>query len=199
MLPNPIKKFVELFSGLPGIGPRQATRLAINIINGGKAKAHDLSKSIAELENIKTCSQCFFIYDGEGNLCPICSNPKRRKDIVAIVEKETDLISLEKANRFTGRYFIFGELKKDNILDAAQKLRLASLKNFIQKELDGKAEEIILAINPTTYGDFSASIIAQELKNHAKRITRLGRGIPTGGEIEFADEETLGDALKNRS
>jgi len=199
MLPNPIKKFVELFSGLPGIGPRQATRLAINIINGGKAKTYELSKSIAELENIKTCSQCFFIYDGENNLCPVCSNPQRQKNIIAIVEKETDLISIEKTNKFAGHYFIIGELKKDGVLDAMQKLRLNSLKGFIQKELDGGAEEIILAISPTTYGDFNSSLIAGELKNHAKKITRLGRGIPTGGEIEFADEDTLSDALKNRS
>ena len=199
MLPDPIKKFVGAFSGLPGIGPRQATRLAINIINGGKAKARELLKSIAELENIKTCSQCFFIYDDEKNLCPVCSNPQRQKNIIAIVEKETDLISLEKTNKFTGRYFIIGELKKDGVLDAMQKLRLNSLKGFIQKELDGKAEEIILAISPTTYGDFNSSLIAGELKSYSKKITRLGRGIPTGGEIEFADEDTLGDALKNRN
>jgi recombination protein RecR len=138
-------------------------------------------------------------------LCAICSNPKRNKSIIAVVEKETDLISLEKTKKFNGRYLIIGDLKKTGILESGQKLRLNHLKDFIKKHLtpsagsgQGQAEEIILALNPTTYGDLNADLITQELKGFAKKISRLGRGIPTGGEIEFADEETLGSALERR-
>lgn len=210
MFPEPIKKFVELFAALPGIGPRQAARLAFYIIKQGKNAVAEIIRTISDLNSIETCSVCFMAYengnlrrrniDGStSNACHICSNPQRRKDIIAVVEKETDLISLEKTKKFDGRYLVLGELKRDGVLETPQKLRISSLKNFIAKELDGQAEEIILAINPTTYGDLNASMIAQELKPFAKKITRLGRGIPTGGEIEFADEDTLGSALDNRS
>lgn len=208
MLPDPIKKFVDLFAGLPGIGPRQATRLAFYIVSTGKSNIEELAKIIYGLSDIKTCSLCFTSHNYEmrkecentkNNLCPICSNPQRRKDIIAVVEKETDLISIERTKKFNGRYLVLGDLKKDGVLESAQKLRLNSLKNRIKKELGGQAGEIILAMNPTTYGDLNASLIANELKDSAKKITRLGRGIPTGGEIEFADEDTLSAALDKRS
>ncbi|MEK7062292.1 MAG: toprim domain-containing protein, partial [Patescibacteria group bacterium] len=184
---------------LPGIGPRQAMRLAFKLVAGGKNKIEELSKSISELKNLKLCSQCFFIHSNFENLCDICKNPNRRKDIIMIVEKETDIISLERPRKFNGRYLILGELNKAGILESGQKLRLNNLKTFISKELGGQAEEIIIATNPTTYGDLSASIITKELAGFAKKITRLGRGIPTGGEIEFADEDTLGAALERRN
>ena len=84
-------------------------------------------------------------------------------------------------------------------METDQKLRLQSLKKWIEKELDGKAEEIVVAVNPTTEGDIIAEIIAGEVKPFTKKVTRLGRGIPTGGEIEFADEDTLGSAIERRS
>jgi recombination protein RecR len=202
MLPDPIRKFADLFAALPGIGPRQARRLAFYLISQGKSVIAELAKTIYELSEIKSCSQCFASYTNPKTtaaLCSVCSDPQRRPDVIAVVEKETDLISLEKTKKFPGRYLILGELKKDGILDAVQKLRLNSLKNFIKRELKGQAEEIVLAINPTTYGNINAEMISQELRGAAKNITRLGRGIPTGGEIEFADEDTLGEALQNRS
>jgi len=207
MLPQPIKNFISAFSGLPGIGPRQATRLAFKLITSGRNTIEELSKSVAELKNLKICANCFFpnadirglnANKRENNLCDICHNPNRRKDIIMIIEKETDLISLERPRKFSGRYLILGDLTKSGILESNQKLRLNSLKNLIKKELNGQAEEIIIATNPTSYGDLNASIIAKELSGFAKKITRLGRGIPTGGEIEFADEETLGAALERR-
>ncbi|MBI4993952.1 recombination protein RecR [Candidatus Wolfebacteria bacterium] len=197
MLPNSIKNFVDIFSKLPGIGPRQATRLAFKMIASGKNKIEETAKAVLELENIKLCSQCFFIHSNTDSLCDICKNPSRRKDIIMIVEKETDVISLERAKKFNGRYLVLNELTKSGILESIQKLRLNNLKTFIKKN-GGQAEEIIIATNPTTHGDLNAMIIAKELEGLAKKITRLGRGIPTGGEIEFADEETLSSALERR-
>lgn len=197
MLPEPVKKFIDAFAKLPGIGPRQATRLAYYIVNQGKNGVEEITRAVSGLESISACAQCFAAYENakmykntKNNLCNICASPSRQKDIVAIVEKETDLLSLEKTKKFNGRYLVLGDLKKDGVLNELQKIRLRTVKN---------AEEVILAISPTTYGDLNAQIIMQELKSAAKKITRLGRGIPTGGEIEFADEETLGSALDNRS
>ncbi|MDO8585059.1 MAG: toprim domain-containing protein [bacterium] len=198
MLPAPIKTLIDLLTELPSIGPRQATRLAFYITNLGKAKATEFADAFAGLASVKPCAQCFLIHQNAGNLCGICSNPKRRADVIAVVEKETDLMSLEKAGNFMGRYLVIGELTKGALLQPDQKLKLQHLKSTAQKLPGGVAEEIILATNPTTYGDLSAAIIAQELKGAAKKMTRLGRGIPTGGEIEFADEETLRQSLEHR-
>ena len=200
---DPIKKFVEVFSSLPGIGPRQATRLAFYLKNLGANNIQEISDVVAGLNYLKTCSECFSThYQNQkiaGNLCPTCFNTQRNKGLIAIVEKETDLISLEKTKKFNGRYLILGDLKKDGILNEVQKLRLNSLKGSIKRDHNGQAEEIIIAINPTTHGDINANLILHELKDHAKKISRLGRGIPTGGEIEFADEDTLSGALDNRN
>ncbi|HEY4475714.1 MAG TPA: toprim domain-containing protein [Candidatus Paceibacterota bacterium] len=204
MLPDKVQKFIDFFSELPSIGPRQATRLAFYLIRRGKTAIASIAGVTGNLADIKTCSQCFFPYelikrnfDGKTGLCQICANPKRRQDIIAVVEKETDFMSIEKTKKFQGRYLILGELSKDGILESEQKLRLSHLKNSIQKNF-GQAEEIIVAFSPTTLGDLEASLIFEELKPMAKKITRLGRGLPTGGEIEFADEDTLSGALENR-
>lgn len=207
MTPEPIRKFTDAFARLPGIGPRQATRLAFHVKSLGEAAISELAAVIDGLKAIQTCERCFFTHDtSRKNTCPFCDNPQRNQSIIAVVEKETDVISIEKTKKYGGRYLILGELKKDGLLDDLQKLKLASLKSWIGKELApstssgrGLAEEIIIAISPTTYGDINAGMIAQELKGAAKKMTRLGRGIPTGGEIEFADEDTLSAALDNRA
>lgn len=198
MLPRQITHFVEVVSSLPSIGMRQATRLAFALIGRGKGGLLELAKAIADLQSLKLCDQCFFVHSEAGTRCSICSNPARKKNSIMIVEKETDLISLERPGRFMGRYLVLGELKKNGILDPSHTLRLNHLKDFIRTECGGQAEEIILAMNPTTYGDLNAALLTRELRDVTKRITRLGRGIPTGGEIEFADEDTLGQALERR-
>ncbi|RJQ28448.1 recombination protein RecR [Candidatus Parcubacteria bacterium] len=198
-LPDPIKKVVAELSELPSIGPRQAIRLAFYLVLKGKDRIRTLAREIGDLEKIKTCERCFFIHQNTGSLCDTCESPSRRKDLIMIVEKETDLISLENTGKFGGRYFIVGIIPKTGLLEDWQKLRIQNLKSFIQKELGGQAEEIIFAFNPSTAGDFNASLITKELRSLAKKISRLGRGLPTGGEIEFADDETLGASLERRS
>jgi recombination protein RecR len=116
-----------------------------------------------------------------------------------VVEKETDYLSLENTKKFTGRYFIIGPVPKTGFLETWQKTRLLSLKKYIADALGGAADEIILGFSPTTLGDFQASLLLKELAPLAKRVSRLGRGLPTGGEIEFADDETLGAAMDRRN
>jgi recombination protein RecR len=198
-LPDPIRKLTDQLSELPSIGPRQAVRLAFYLIAQGQNSIRELSQNLSELQKIKLCERCFFIHQNADALCDICRDSKRDQGIIMIVEKETDLISLDNTGKFKGRYLILGPIPKVGLLEDWQKLRLQSLKGFIEKNLGGKAKEIILAFNPTSLGDFNANIISKELSGLTEKISRLGRGLPTGGEIEFADDETLGGALQGRS
>jgi recombination protein RecR len=198
-LPEPVQKVVDNLSDLPSIGPRQAVRLAFYLLGEKKESLRVLAQSIDALRDIKICERCFFIHQNDGQLCDVCANPARNQRIIMIVEKETDFLSLENTKRFTGRYFVSGPIPKTGFLEPWQKLRIESLKKFIQGDLGGQADEIILAFNPTTLGDFQTSLIMKELVPLTKKISRLGRGLPTGGEIEFADDETLGSALERRS
>lgn len=198
-LPEPLRKLVDRLKGLPSLGPRQATRLTFHLIGLGKDSVRTLAEDIVGLEKLKICERCFFVHQNPDGLCDICRDKNRTEGLIMIVEKETDLLSLENTDKFRGRYFIVGAVPKTGLLEEWQKFRLQNLKSFIQKELGGQAEEIILAFNPTSVGNFHASLLAKELQPHAKKISRLGRGLPTGGEIEFADDETLGSALERRS
>lgn len=198
-IPQSLKAFIDELSDLPSIGPRQATRLAFHLVGKGKQSVANLAENLEKLKNIKLCERCFFIHENEGNLCDICADPNRSQKIILIVEKETDLLSIEQTKKYSGRYLILGVIPKTGILEDNQKLRLQNLKLFIQKELSGQADEIILGFNPTSVGDWNAGILRKELEELSKKITRLGRGLPTGGEIEFADDETLEGALAGRS
>jgi len=199
MQPDPIKKFAAVFAKLPGVGPRQAVRLAFHLVESEQSLLGEISDSVAELMGLKICRNCFFVHGNSDGLCDICRDPKRNPQIIAVVEKATDLLSLEKTKKFSGRYLVLGDLKKTGVMEPEQKLRMAALKKYIEKDCGGQAEEIILAINPTAYGDLNAAMLTTELKPFAKKFSRLGRGIPTGGEIEFADEETLSSALERRT
>ena len=187
--PKSIKRFVDIFSSLPGIGPRQAIRLAFYFVRQGKAFQEDFARTVADFKHISICSQCFYLSENKEGLCDFCSDKNRNRATIAI----------ENTGKFNGRYLVLGDLKKNGILETEQKLRLQSLKKWIEKELDGKAEEIVVAINPTTEGDIIAAIITESMRQFANKVSRLGRGIPTGGEIEFADEDTLGSAIEGRS
>lgn len=199
MLPEEIKKFVEEFEKLPSVGPRQATRLAFRLISSGQAKLSELVDAVSGLKRVKICPRCFFVHSQKDKLCSICSDASRLNDIFMILEKETELMSIERTGKYKGKYLVLGELTRSGVLEPWQKLRINSLKKIITNEIpDKKAKEIIIALNPTTYGDLNTSLIEKELKPFAEKITRLGRGIPTGGEIEFADEETLSHSLTRR-
>ena len=196
MIPEQIKQFIEVFSRLPTIGPRMATRLAFHFASLDKKDIERFENSLAELKEMQRCERCFFW--GEGELCTICMNPVRSPRMVAIVERETDLLSIEKTRAFKGIYLVLGELSRRETLTDEQKKRLASLKAHIAKDYGGEIDEIVIALGLHTLGDFASDMIAQGFKGMAKKITRLGRGIPTGGEVEFADEETLKNALETR-
>jgi recombination protein RecR len=199
MTPDAIKKLAALLSELPSLGPRQATRLAFHIAGMDRRKVEDLVETLEKIAKVKRCTRCFVLDELVNGLCSVCSNSRRNQALIAVVEKETDVHTLEKTKAFHGRYLVMSELSKDGVLEPVHKQRLQTLKHFIADLPEGKAQEIILALSPTTHGDVNATVLADQLKGLAGKITRLARGIPTGGEIEFADEDTLDAALKNRS
>ena len=199
-----IQKLIEFFSKFPTVGPRTAARFVFYLIKTPKEKVEELTKSIQELkEKIKICPFCFnsFEVDSEQEeICPVCSDQKRDKSTVCIVEKEIDLEAIEKIRKYKGLYLVLGgtvsglsnkEVKK-GIEERVDKL----IKRI--KEPDSKIKEIILALNPTMEGENTTLWLQRKLKELNKKITQLGQGLPKGGELEYADEETLSSALESR-
>jgi recombination protein RecR len=205
--PPSIQKLIDQFSKFPTVGPRTATRFVFYLMRLPKEETLQLTKSISELkEKVKLCKFCFNPFEpsassdqeSEAGLCEICSDRTRDRTLLCIVEKESDLVSIEKTKKYKGLYFILGgtisHLKKTDI----EKLRIKELEERISNP---QFKEIILALNPTTEGEATALYLERLLKKNlpaGSKITRLGRGLPVGGELEYADEETLNSALEGR-
>ncbi len=192
--PKSIQKLIDLFSEFPTVGPRTAARFVFYLLKLPKEEIEELVNSISKLrENIKSCKLCFLPFEGE--FCPICSDKTRDKSLLCLVEKESDLEAVEKTKKYKGLYFILGgtlsKLKKED----TKKIRADEL---LERARDSEVKEIIIAINPTTEGEATALYLERLLKPLNKKITRLGRGLPMGGELEYTDEETLGSALDGR-
>ncbi len=183
-----IQKLIAIFSKFPTVGPRTAGRFVFYLLKKSQGEIDELVQAIAALKkNIKICPSCFNPFESEeSEFCPICSAQTRNKTLLCVVEKETDLLALEKTKKYKGVYFILGE----------KQLRLKELEEKIKKNPGIK--EIIIAINPTTEGQATDLCLERLLKPFGKKISRLARGLPVGGELEYADEETLSSALEGR-
>jgi len=198
MFPSSIQKLIDLFSKFPSVGRRTAARFVFYLIKLPKNELEDLLNSIVELrKTIKICSYCFNPFDSFENpaemLCPICRDPNRDKTLLCIVEKEMDLLAIEKTNKYKGIYFVLGGVM--NLKKEGKNIRIDELKQRIK---DSNFKEIIIAINPTVEGEITSLFIERELKPFGIKTTRLGRGLPFGGELEYADEETLESAFQGR-
>lgn len=208
MYPKTIQNFIDKFSRLPGIGPRQAARLAFWILNGPKETRRNLKQALENLDkNARTCELCHYVVENdENNLsaggrgCHFCDNPARDHATVCVVEKETDLATIEKSGAYKGLYHVLGGLF--SALDTAvpKNLKIPELIKRIGdlKKSNKKTEEIILALSPTHEGDLTAHYLERSLKPLKVKITRLGRGLPYGSDVEFADAKTLSGALESR-
>jgi recombination protein RecR len=191
MYPKSFKKLIDHFSSLPSVGPKMAERLVLFLFKQDADKLNNFSDSLKELKNLKSCRKCFNI--AEEALCEICKNPQRDQKTICVVEDPLDIISIEKTGTYKGLYHVLGGV----VLFTNEKndLKISELLERVKKE---KTEEIILAVNPTTEGDATALYLRNKLKNSGIKITRLARGLATGGDIEYADEITLSSALTNR-
>lgn len=197
MLPKPIQILIDYFTKLPSVGPRQAARFVFHLLGQPKEDLANFALAISNLKNnLKKCSLCFrTMEEEEGTLCLICKNPKRDKSLICIVEKDTDIGPIEKTREYQGLYHILGRAIDPLNKKSVQMMHLKELTERVKKE---KPKEIIIATSPTTEGSTTALYIERLFKPLNLKITRLGRGLSTGSELEYTDEETLSNALTNR-
>jgi recombination protein RecR len=190
-------KLKKIFSHFPTVGQRTADRFVNYLIKLPSQQVNELIISIQELKNkIKLCQKCFDPFDTDGTFCPICKNPQRNQSLLCIIEKETDLTSIERTKKYNGLYFILGGAVSVMRKDDFSNLRIEPLKKRIKEE---NFSEIIVALNPTPEGRTTSVLVETEIKSLSQaKITHLARGLPVGGELEYADEETLESALEGR-
>jgi len=204
-LPKPIQNFIKVFSSIPSIGPRQATRIAFWLLHQPKKK-QDLFRLALNnlLQNVSLCPECFFVVDKQkgDKLCEICRNPQRDHSLICVVEKETDLLSLEKTNKYHGVYHVLGGLLSEIDNNQKNNLTINQLLARLQRQARTKqpVKEVILALSSTSEGNLTSYYLEKEIKKLGLKIkvTKLGQGLPHGGEVEFADAETLTNALERR-
>ncbi len=192
MFPKSFQKLINHFASLPSIGPRLAERLVLHLWKYDQKKLNDFSETLRDLKKkIGFCKQCFNI--SENGLCSICADKKRNRQIICVVEEPLDIIAFEKTRKFNGLYHVLGGTINSRAENGELKIKelLARLKN-------GGAEEVIIATNPTTEGEATALYLARLIRPLRVKATRLARGLPTGGDIEYADEATLTGAIEGR-
>lgn len=168
-----------------------AERLVLFLFKENKEKIDEFSENLKNIAGLENCKKCFNI--AEEDLCEICKDSKREKKIICVVEEPLDIISLERTGIYKGIYHVLGGVMGNQSQE--NDLKIPELLSRVKEE---KIEEVIIATNPTTEGDLTALYLKRKLQPHGLKITRLGRGLSTGGDIEYADELTLSESLTNR-
>ena len=190
----PVARVIEAFRRLPGIGPKSAQRLAYHLVRMPEAEAAELSEAITGVkQRIKLCETCADIT--EEPVCAICSNRSRDRTVICVVEEPLDLLAIERTGLYAGLYHVLhgslSPLEGRNVED----VRIGELVERLQAQ---PVDELILAMDADHEGDTTASYVAQVSAGYASRITRLARGLPTGADLEYADESTIASALQGR-
>lgn len=190
----PLQVAIEELSKLPGIGKKTAQRLALYILKNDETSVMKLIDSIRNLKDkIGFCSKCFNFAEEEE--CIICKSPKRDQAIICVVEEASDVMAIEKTNEFNGLYHILGGVLSPLSGIGPDNLKIKELLKRFENET---INEIILALNPDTEGETTSLYLARILRPFNIKVTRLARGLPIGGDLEFADEATIGRAMLNR-
>jgi recombination protein RecR len=191
---EPVARLMEEFSRLPGIGPKTASRLTFFLLRAEAEQAHALARAISELKDqVSLCQRCFNITTGA--LCPICLNTARDQSIICVVEEPLDLLAIERTGVYRGLYHVLhGHIAP---LEGVYRehLKIDALLDRVRSE---PVEEVIVATNPNTEGEATAYLLLKDLAALGIRMTRLARGLPTGGDLEWADADTLGSAMEGR-
>ncbi|HXY71364.1 MAG TPA: recombination mediator RecR [Actinomycetota bacterium] len=194
MYEGPIQDLIDELARLPGIGPKSAQRLAFYIVKAPADDARRLSDAIvAAKEKVRFCRECFSV--AEGDLCRVCRDPGRDPTVICVVEEPKDQAAVEKAGVVKGRYHVLGGAISPLDGIGPDDLRVQELLDRVGR--DG-VEEVILATNPNLEGNATAMYVAALLKPIGIKVTRLASGLPVGGDLEYADEVTLGQALEGR-
>lgn len=189
-----IERLIAEFGRLPGIGVRTAERLALHVLKVSEQEAAGLADAIRDVKRlIRPCKQCFNLTESE--LCSICADPRRDRSIICVVEQPRDLLALESTGSFGGVYHVLmGHIAPLEGTEAED----LTIEALLERLGAGGVKEVILATNPTVSGDGTALHIASLLGPFGVKITRLARGLPTGGQIEYANKSILSDAINER-
>ena len=191
---EPLLVAIEELSKLPGIGKKTAQRLALHILKNDDDRVDSLIKSIKELKTkLRFCSRCFNL--SEEDLCEICKSAKRDTTLVCVVEEASDVIAIEKTHEFNGLYHVIGGVLSPLTGVTPDSLKIKELLKRFENE---NIREVILALNPDTEGETTSLYLAKLIKPLGVSVTRIARGLPIGGDLEFADEATIGRAMLNR-
>ncbi len=189
-----IQKLLDELERLPGIGPKSAQRIAYWILNSEKADALRLSSAITEVKNtVHFCSRCFNY--AQDDLCDICASEKRDRSLICVVSEPRDIPPIERTGSFSGVYHVLGGALSPLEGVGPEHLHIAQL---ISRLNNPEIEEVILATNPNVEGETTASYLARLIKPIGVKVSRLASGLPVGGDLEFADEITLGRAIESR-
>lgn len=194
MFEGPIQRLIDELARLPGIGRKSAQRLAFHLLNAEEADAQRLSSAITDMRaQVRLCSRCFNVTGAEE--CSICRDLRRDLTMVCVVERAQEIVVIEKTQEFRGRYHVLGGALSPIDGIGPGQLRIPELRDRIGVE---GIQELIIATNPTIEGDTTAMYLARELKPLGVRVTQLASGLPVGGDLDYADELTLGRALVGR-
>ena len=195
-LPEPVQDLIDAFSRLPGIGPKTASRLAFYLLNAPEDYSKNLADALLGLKTgIGLCEECFNITLSNQKKCEICDSTQRDSTSLCVVEKPLDVLVLEKTQGFFGKYHVLHGVLSPIEGIGPDDLRIHELMERIRH---GAVKEVILATNPSMEGDATAQYLQQQLAGLNVRVTRLARGLPMGGELEYADQNTLLRALAGR-
>lgn len=190
----PVQKVIDEFARLPGIGAKTAQRLAFHLMSLPRDAAERLGEAILEMtEQVRNCSRCFNLTSAD--LCSICSDTRRDHTLVCVVERPQDISVIERTNEFRGGYHVLGGALSPLRGIGPEQLRIPELERRMETE---GIIELVMATNPTLEGDATALYLARVFKSREVRITRLASGLPVGGDLDYADEITLGRALAGR-
>ena len=192
---QPITRLIEELTRLPGVGAKTASRLAMHILRSSREDAENLARAILEVkEKIRLCSLCFNLTDQDP--CRICQDPRRDGEVICVVSGPEDLMALEKSGSFRGLYHVLHGVLSPLEGVGPKDLRIGELLPRLQ---GGKVKEVILATNPSVEGEATAQYLSQIIKPLDVRVTRIARGVPMGGDLQYIDQVTLSKSLENRS
>lgn len=196
ILPDAVQNLTLAFERLPGIGPKTASRLTFYLLRAPEEISRTLAEALLALKSdTGLCQVCFNITRAGQEICDICASPQRDEGVICVVEEPLDVLALERTAGYFGRYHVL-----HGVLSPIEGIGPNDLKikPLLERVKSGKVKEVILATNPSMEGDATALYIQQQLAKSGVRITRLARGLPVGGDLEYADQNTLLRALAGR-